>query len=92
MLHLIHLLLVYFIWSFPIFFYFIWSFPIFFDFIWSFPIFVLETSGKEYHWTWFFLWIKKKKRKEKLLYTMKDLFKLFSFLYYLALVLLSLFF
>jgi len=81
MLHLIHLFLVYFIWSFPIFFYFIWSFP----------IFVLETSGKEYHWTWFFLWIKKKK-KEKLLYTMKDLFKLFSFLYYLALVLLSLFF
>jgi hypothetical protein len=39
-----------------------------------------------------FLMDKKKKRKEKLLYTMKDLFKLFSFLYYLALVLLSLFF
>lgn len=39
-----------------------------------------------------FLMDKKKKKKEKLLYTMKDLFKLFSFLYYLALVLLSLFF
>lgn len=58
MLHLIHLLLVYFIWSFPIFFYFIWSFP----------IFVLETSGKEYHWTWFFLWIKKKKKGKTTLY------------------------
>lgn len=34
-----------------------------FYFIWSFPIFVLETSGKEYYWTWFFLWIKKKERK-----------------------------
>jgi hypothetical protein len=84
MLHLIHLLLVYFIWSFPIFyfilFYLVLSYICFGDIRKGIPLDLV------------FLMDKKKKRKEKLLYTMKDLFKLFSFLYYLALVLLSLFF